>query len=183
MLQLFLGQIPEAIYFSLFMIYAKGIKEKRILFTILMIAEYLLLIHIFPQDIWFHILYTISTFIILKILYKEKAQITDIFTFIISSILMILISVPTFFIFNYKMKNVLMHVIADRILLFAVLFLLKNKLYNIQKLYKKFWNRNDSVKKKMKTTTFRAINVIVFNFIFYILNIILLYSIFIGGRR
>ena len=43
MLELFLGQIPEAIFFSLFMIYTKRLKEKRILFTVLMTIEYLLL--------------------------------------------------------------------------------------------------------------------------------------------
>lgn len=39
MLELFLGQIPEAIYFALFMIYAKNLKTKRLLYTILMILE------------------------------------------------------------------------------------------------------------------------------------------------
>ena len=43
MLELLIGQIPEAIFFALFMIYAKGLKEKRILFIVLMIVEYLLL--------------------------------------------------------------------------------------------------------------------------------------------
>ena len=41
MLELIIGQIPEAIYFALFMIYAKGLKEKRILFTVLMVNRYI----------------------------------------------------------------------------------------------------------------------------------------------
>jgi hypothetical protein len=32
-LEILLGQIPEAIFFSIFMIYVKGLKEKRVLFT------------------------------------------------------------------------------------------------------------------------------------------------------
>lgn len=182
MLELLLGQIPEAIFFALFMIYAKQLKEKRILFIALMIVEYFILINIFSQSIWFHVIYTFIVFVILKVLYKEKSQITDIFTFISASILMMLVSVPIFFIFNYFMKNIILHVIIDRISLFLTLFLIRNKLPNIEKIYKKFWNRNDKIKKKIKTTTFRAINVIMFNLIFYILNTILLYSIFIGGR-
>ena len=59
-LELFLGQIPEAIYFSLFMIYAKDLKEKRILFTILMIAEYLLLIYALPFNSWFLLSFSIK---------------------------------------------------------------------------------------------------------------------------
>lgn len=45
-LEVILGQVPEAIYFSLFMIYTKQLKEKRILFIVLMIVEYLLILYI-----------------------------------------------------------------------------------------------------------------------------------------
>lgn len=55
-LEILLGQIPEAVYFSLFLIFTKEIKEKRILFTSLMIIEYLLLLYVFPYSIWSHIL-------------------------------------------------------------------------------------------------------------------------------
>lgn len=90
--QLLLGQIPEAIYFALFMILVKNIKEKRVLFTILMILEYVVLKLAFPFNMWFQVTYTFMTYIILKILYKEKSQIIDIFTFSIGSIILILIS-------------------------------------------------------------------------------------------
>ena len=92
LLEIFLGQIPEAICFALFMIFAKDLKEKRILYILLMVIEYLLLKHFIKYNIWFQILYTIMQFVILKVLYKEKSQITDIFTFTISSIILIIIS-------------------------------------------------------------------------------------------
>lgn len=85
MLELFLGQIPEAIFFALFMIYAKNIKEKRVLFVALMITEYLLLKYFIKFSIIFQITYTCMTYLIIKVLYKEKSQITDIFTFTMSS--------------------------------------------------------------------------------------------------
>ena len=73
MIDLVIGQIPEAVFFSLFMIYAKGIKEKRIIFTILMVIEYVFLKYIahLNYNIWFQILYTFMSYLILKILYKE----------------------------------------------------------------------------------------------------------------
>lgn len=71
MLELIIGQIPEAIYFALFMIYAKGLKEKRILFTVLMVAEYILLTRIFIFNIYFQILYTFMSYMILKLLYLD----------------------------------------------------------------------------------------------------------------
>ena len=177
MAELFLGQIPEAIYFALFMIYAKNLKEKRLLFTFLMIAEYIILKYFIHFNIWFQVLYTAMTFIILKILYKEKAQITDVFTFTIGSVLLMFISIICLTLV-YKLTNsVFVTVIVNRISMFVSLFVLHNRLYKIQGLYKKLWNRNDKVEKKMKSATFRCINLLVFNVMFYIINISMVYCI------
>ena len=175
MLELIIGQIPEAIYFALFMIYAKGLKEKRILFTVLMVAEYILLKEFIIYNIWFQILYTFITFLILKVLYKEKAQVTDIFTFTIGSIILIITSIICFILSN---QNAMIASIINRPILFIFLILFNYKLNKIQKIYKFFWNRNDKLKKKIKTTTFRCINIIIFNISFYVLNIVMLYCIF-----
>lgn len=172
---LLLGQIPEAIFFALFMIYAKRLKEKRILFTIIMIVEYLLLIAFLPYNIWFQVLYTFLTYIILKILYKEKAQITDIFTFSIASLFLIITSAFCFLIFR---PDMILSTITNRIFIFCILLCLNKKLYNIQLLYKKLWNKNNNLKKKMKATTFRSLNIIIFNFMFYIINLGMLYMLF-----
>lgn len=181
MLEILIGQIPEAIYFSLFMIFTKQIKEKRILFTILMVIEYLLLMIIFPYSIWSHIFIFIITYILLKMLYKEKAQLTDIFTFGISSVVLMIICLLPSFIFINNMNNYFfyyIYVIITRILMFSFLLIFKNKLPKIQNIYKKLWNRNDKIKKKMKSTTFRSLNLVIFNIMFYILNICMLYAIF-----
>ena len=81
MLELFAGQILEAIYFALFMIFVKNLKEKRVLFTLLMVVEYILLKQFLHYTMWFQALYTFITFLILKVLYKQQAQITDIFNY------------------------------------------------------------------------------------------------------
>lgn len=175
MLEVLLGQIPEAIYFSLFMIFAKGLKEKRILFTILMIIEYLLLKQFIKFNVLFQILYTFMSYIILKILYKEKSQIIDIFTFTIGSIILIISSIICFMLSN---KNPIIASIINRLFLFIFIISLNHKISKIQEIYKTLWNRNDFIKKKIKSTTFRCINLIIFNLSFYILNIIMLYCIF-----
>ena len=126
MLELIVGQIPEAIFFSLFMIYAKGLKEKRILFTILMVVEYIILTRFLIYNSWFQIIYTFMVFIILKLLYKEKAQITDIFTFTIASIVVILICAILYFIVWFTINNYLIYAILTRIFMFAFIFLFKN---------------------------------------------------------
>lgn len=165
-IQILLAQIPEAIFFSIFMILTKELKENRILFTFLMTMAYLILKIFIHYSIWFHILYIFNVFIILKILYKDKAQITDIFTFGIASIILMITSAISYFVFkNY----IIIALIVNRIFIFLFLFLFRNKLNKIQKMYQKLWNRNDGIKKKMKSTTFRCTNLGAFNFMFYIM--------------
>lgn len=176
-LEILLGQLPEALYFAIFMILAKRIKNKRILFTSLMIIEYILLFSIVRYSIWYHVFYFVISYIILKILYKEKSQITDIFTISIASIILIISNIilyPIALIFN----NYIIFVISNIILTFVILYLLRNKLHNIQNMYKKFWNRNDKVIKRMKSTTFRCLNLVLFNISFYIINIFMIYCLF-----
>lgn len=180
MLEVIFGRVAEAIYFSLFMIFAKRLKEKKILFTVLMIAEYLILYACFPYDMKFQISYTFISYIILKILYKDKAQITDIFTFTISSIILIIISFVSYFIVWGTIKNYLIAVIINRLFLIIFLVITHKKLYNIQKLYKKLWNRQDNKKYKIKSTTFRAVNVVVFNLLFFIINLGMIFTFIIG---
>lgn len=178
MLELLLGQIPEAIYFALFMIFTKELKSKRVLYIVLMIAEYILLKHFIKFSIWFQIAYTVVQFIMLKILYKEKAQVTDIFTFTIASLVLILSCVlPSFIILNNN-DNYIIYAVLTRIIMFGFLFLFKDKLYKIQEVYKKIWNRNDATKKKIKSTTFRCLNLVVFNIMFYVINLGLIYAIY-----
>ena len=133
--------LPEAIYFSLFLILIKDIKSKRILFTILMCIEYAILMNVFLYQVYFQIAYTFITFLILKLLYKEKAIITDIFLFMIASILLIAISFISYMIVFLTFKNYIIAYILNRILLFVSLFFFKDK---IKKLYSKvnsLWNR------------------------------------------
>lgn len=170
--QLLFGQIPEALYFALFMIFTKNLKEKRVLFIVLMIAEYILLKLVFPFNMWFQVAYTFTTYLILKVLYKQKAQIIDIFTFSISSIILILISASVSILFNH---NIFLVVLSSRILMFVFLFIFRHRFNEIQNLYKLLWNRNDKPK-RIKTTTFRTINTVVFNLLFFIINFGMLYA-------
>lgn len=166
--ELLLGQIPEAVYFSMFLILSKELSTKRILFVISTTIEYILLMYAFPYNIWSHILYFIAVYVILNLFYKNKCQITDIFTLGIASIFLMLDSFISFLIFG---PNMLYTTIFSKIILFGGLFIFRKKLSLIQKLYKKLWNRNDKIKKRIKSTTFRSMNVVIFNFMFYIINI------------
>lgn len=171
LLQLFLGQIPEAIYFSIFMILTKSLKEKRAIFIILMIIEYVLLKMFIPYNLWFQILYTFMMYIILKILYKNKAQIIDIFTFTIGSIFLIITSILCCLLLP---NNMILISCVNRVMIFTFLFMFRYKLREIQNLYKLLWNRTNRAK-RMKSTTFRSMNIVIFNLLFYAINVCIIY--------
>ena len=177
---LFLEKICEAIYFSLFLIYGKNLKEKRLLFISIMIFEYILLTSVLQYTTWIHISYIAMTYINLKVLYKNKAQITDVFLFMIASIILIIIGaicVKISLILNFSGYNDYLKVLSlNRILMFLILFLIKNKINIYYKKFYKRWNRHTD-KTKIRSLTLRNISVIVFNLMFYIINIGLTYII------
>ena len=68
LLEIILGYGLEALFFTLFLVYSKKLKEKRVTLFILMFLEYLLLKCFIKYDVWFQISYTFMTFLILKLL-------------------------------------------------------------------------------------------------------------------
>lgn len=168
-----LGALPEAIYFSLFLIISKGIKEKRVLFTTLMFMEYVIIKLFISYDVWFQILYTIMTFIILKVLYREKAQITDIFTFAFSSLILVIISIVSYMFVYYTIGLYPIAYILNRLLLFGGLFIFRDKLNKLYTKFNRLWNRKPN--QKIRSLTVRNVSVIIFNIMFYIINFCMVY--------
>lgn len=169
------AKLLEPIYFALFLIIGKDLKSKRILLTCIMILEYILLKQFIHFDVWFQFIYTFMSFVNLKVLYKDKAQITDIFLFAVASIILIILSILVYashiFIYNnYDLARVL-----NRVLLFTFLYFSKNK---IRKWYKEFyslWNRHHN-SNKIKSLTVRNISVISFNVMFWVINLCMIYA-------
>ena len=182
-LELVLGQIPESIFFALFMIYAKRLKDKKFLFTILITVERIALIKLFPYSLWSRIFFFMMTYLILKILYDEKSQITDVFTMGVASIIILCVSTFYGFVVWKLLNSFIMAVILNDIVLFLILYLIKDKIYGLQSLYKNWWNRNDSIKKPIKSVTFRAVNVIVFIVMFAVINMLIIIGLMIGGVK
>ena len=175
---LILEKVLEAIYFSLFLIFGKGIKNKKLLFIGIMVFQYLILTTFIEFNVIFQIIYTFLSFINLKVLYKDKAQITDIFLFAVASIILIIISIMCVALRYLFDTNYITVLIINRILLFGFLFLIKNKINCLYRKYYNNWNRkeNGSVV-KIRSLTLRNISLIVFNLMFYIINIGLTYII------
>lgn len=170
------AKLLEPIYFSLFLIIGKDLKKKRLLLTCIMIFEYVMLTNIIEFNVWFQFIYTFLSFINLKVLYKEKSQITDIFLFAAASIILILLSMLTYISALYTYNNYMASLIINRILMFCFIFLFRKQ---IRKLYKEFyslWNRH-SKPNKIKSLTLRNISIISFNVMFWFINLGMLYFI------
>jgi len=170
-----LGALPESIYFSLFMIFAKNIKTKRVIFCVLMFIEYALLMNLIQYNIWFQISYTFVAFVTLKVLYKEKALITDIFVFCLASIILILISMISYMAVYYTLNNYIVASIVNRVILFGTLFLFRNKFNKLCKKLNSLWNRKQN--QKIRSLTVRNIVIIIFNLTFALMNFGIIYAI------
>ncbi len=173
LLSILLGLIPEIFYFTLFISILKDIKYKRIKLFVLLSLIYIIFIMIIRYELLFYILFIFAIYFILKILYKNQIQIIDIFMIMYASLYLTLLS---FLI--YIPKNLTQYficLIINRILLF-IPFLFKNQIKTLYKKYCLYWNRNDDIKRPIKSITLRNISILVMNLIIFIIYIISLYT-------
>lgn len=183
---LLLEKVFEAIYFSMFLIIGKNIKQKRLLFVGIMVFEYLMLKYFIKYSVYFQLAYTFMAYVNLKVLYKEKAQITDIFLFMVASVLLIIISFISympFFIVTNRNVGIVEYIIAlvlNRIILTIILFKSSKFIRNKYKEFCNLWNRH-SIPNKIKSLTLRNISVIMFNLMFWLINLGMTFAL-VNGR-
>lgn len=173
-IRLISAKVLEPIYFSLFLIYGKDLKHKRLLLTFIMIVEYIMLTEIIEFNVWLQFIYTFMTFVNLKVLYKEKAQVTDIFLFAVASIVLIIISAVVFLVGRQLFESFYIAIFINRFLLFSFVLLFKDRIHNYYKKFCSLWNRHNSPK-VIKSLTLRNISVIAFNLMFYTINAGMIY--------
>lgn len=171
-----LVKLAEPIYFSLFLIIGKNIKEKRLLLTCIMIIQYLLLMQIFPFNIWFQLTYTFMSFVNLKVLYKEKAQVTDIFLFAFASIFLTITSMICYGLVYITIHEYIWVLLIHRPLIFGFLYFYRDSIRNKYKEFCSLWNRHNNPK-KIRSLTLRNISIIAFNLMFWLLNICMIFFI------
>lgn len=170
LLSILLGLIPEVLYFTLFLVYTKNLKEKRLKLFFLISVAYFLCILIQQLQILFYILLIALIYLSLKLLYKKKTQIIDVFIIMISHLWLAILSSVLILFVKQDMSNYVFISIIDRILLFSI-FIFRHKFNKIYKVYCKLWNRNDKEKRPIKSITLRNISLILLNSFIFFLNI------------
>ena len=168
MLYLFIGIIPEIFLFYIYAINVKGLKEKKLLCFIGFLIVYLVSKLIFRYSVYFNITCIFGFYGVLKLLYKEKAEITDIFLMSFVSLLLVLSSVFTYFCYS----NYTLSIMINRVLIVCFACLSKYfKDFYIK--YMSCWNRNRKTPNKIRSLTLRNISVIIFNLMIFIINLML----------
>ena len=165
-----LGLVPEVLFFTLFLCNTKNIKEKKVRLFLLIAISYTLTIFIKQYVLLYYLMFIVLTYISLKILYKEKTQIIDIFIIVYSFFYVTIISYFCFLFMKQDRSNYWILYTLDRILLF-IPFIFKNKFNVLYKKYCKLWNRNDKEKRPIKSITLRNISLIAINFIIIFMNV------------
>ena len=175
LLSIVLGLLPEVLYFTLFLVYTKKLKTKRTLLFFLMSIAYFCCLLIKKYRIVYYVLFVALVYIILKILYGKKTQLTDIFAFSVSTIYLAFLSCVMWPFINNNRNYVLYYslYIFNRILMFLP-FIFKDKFNIIYKRYYSLWNRNDKIKRPIKSITLRNISLIIINISIFLGNILLL---------
>ena len=162
LISILFGLIPEVLYFTLFITYTKNIKEKRIKLFLLIGVAYFGCMLIQQYKTIYYILFIALVYIILKILYKSKTQIIDIFVFSLSTIYLTLLATVSLMLFTDNLSNYYILYIIARILLF-IPFIFKNRFNIIYQKYCRLWNRNDKEKRPIKSITLRNVSLIIIN--------------------
>ena len=170
-LSVFLGLIPEVLYFTLFLIYTKNIKEKRILLFLLISLAYTLTVFIKQYILVYYLSFIVLVYLILKLLYKQKTQIIDIFVISISTIYLTLLSYICFLFLKSDMSNYWLLYTIDRMFLLFI-FIFRKRFNVLYKKYCKLWNRNDKEKRPIKSITLRNISLIIINIAIVLMNIL-----------
>ena len=171
-LSILLGLVPEVLYFTLFITYTKNIKEKRIKLFLLIGVAYFVCISMLQYQVLCDIVFIVVMYIILKLLYKNKTQIIDIFIITISYFWLLLLSFLLMNFANKDLSNYMLLYFIQRALMFSI-FIFRNKFNDLYKKYCKLWNRNDNEKRIIKSITLRNLSLISLNVFIFASDIIL----------
>ena len=144
---LFLVAMPvEMFYLMLGVCYTKGIKEKRFVFFLLLLASSTLSMLVIKWHLWYYIVFVFLVF----------------FAWLaISSYTAVIIA-----------GRGIIGMVVQRIILFSI-FALRGKLNGWYKIYRELWNRRDD--NRIKSITLRNISLIFLNAFIVFMNFLLIF--------
>lgn len=170
-MSLILGMIPEVLYFTLLLTNTKNLKDKKLKLFLLIMISYILCIMLVRHQILYYVIFMILIYLSLKLLYNKKTQIIDVFIIGLGSIYLTLINIVCLIFVNENYIVYYVLLIINKILLFLP-FIFKNKFNLLYKKYCSLWNRNDNIKRPIKSITLRNISLIALNTFVFVCNVV-----------
>ncbi len=174
-LEILFGMIPEVLFFSIFLIKIKEIKEKRIIFTLMMVVFYIFFSYLFYMNYRFQISMLIFPIFIMKML-KIKTNIIDVFLINLGMYIALFVTIPLLLI-SLFVKDFIFLTFINKIICVYVTIKFEKKLKYIRNFITQNWNRNDKRKKKILSLTLRNICCISLNVLMFLGNLILIYCV------
>ena len=135
-----------------------------------MTLAYVLCVLISQYKILYYVAFIFISYLAMKLIYKEKVQIIDIFVFSICLMYLTLISFICSLFTKEDMSNYYIMLVINRITL-IIPFVFKNKFNVLYNKYKSLWNRNDKIKRPIKSITLRNVSLILLNSFIFITNL------------
>lgn len=153
------GTIPDVLFFTLFITYAKNIKENRKILFLLIILLYVLCIMIKRFQYGYYVAMIGLIFIILSILYKNKIELIDLLLVTIGETYIMIISFISFKLFNNNENYYYLALLINKFLILLPL-ILRAKLNKIYKRCIYAWNSSTFFGKELEIPTMRNISII-----------------------
>ncbi len=152
--------IPECLYYYLYVIVVFGLKEKRKLLFICTTILYIICIIVPNYNVIFYTVFLILMYALLRVLYKDKIQITDFFVIFMSILYMTIAYTLSYTISKGQYSNYYLAMLISKLLLFMP-FIFYKKMNTVYKKYKVLWDKSkENEKRSIKSITLRNISLI-----------------------
>ena len=167
-LSLLLGIFPQSLYFTLFLTKVKDINKKKHLLISLIFIIIMLSVMIVKYNIYLYLIIIPLIYLAMKLLYKKKVQIIDLFLIAIAYGYLSIISYLCSFMIKDTMNLYWIAYIINNILLFAIL-LFKKYIIKAYKKYIQLWNRKPE--NKVRSISVRNVSLISLNIFILVLDV------------
>lgn len=170
-LSLLFGILPQALYFMLYLSKIKQIKNRRLILLLLIFLIITGASVFMNYNLYLYIAVIPMIYLAMKLLYRRKVQIIDLFIVAMLFAILMIISFVCSFVYKNNANLYGIAYIINNILLFSTLALSKlfEKFY---KFYCNNWNRKQG--NKIKSITLRNISLISMNILIFVIDVLLI---------
>ena len=167
----FVGLLPEVLYFTLFISFVKQLKRCRVALFFLILVANLILSALFAFSIWYHVLFMPAMLGIMWVLYRkiDRVHISDLFIITLACIILGILNTVLYF----SIPNYWVATFAGRIIMLAIPLVFRARLVRLYGAYQCSWDRRPD--SKIKSLTVRNMCAVSLNAFLFFANLAMVY--------